>query len=321
MSPLISIIIPTYNRVDYITRAIDAIQCQAFKEWELIIVDDGSSDDTAAVVQKKCYIDARVSLIVQKNGGVSQARSAGIAAMHPSSKYLLFHDDDDWLCENALEILVDGANQYPNAPAVIGFARHCDSDGFSEESIHTCFGSKRLSVSKRGLISFPAMDAPESLSTLSVWCNIATPGQVLIRRNAFEQTRGFLTECKPSDDWLLWLELAGIGDLPRLCRFTLNKLEHPGAVNKNSAMMAGAEDAVRRMWLCKHDISPSQRFISLQGFLVSTVANATWAWNDFRDRKVISGLKQLYRMLKRVARVGSFWAMAYRMRPVAFSGN
>ena len=320
MTPLVSIIIPTYNRAKYVTRAIEAIQGQAFTAWELIIVDDGSSDETSSVVRAISELDSRVILIVQKNAGVSQARCTGMAAMNASSKYLLFHDDDDWLVEDALTILTDGAVSYPTAPAVIGFARHCDADGMSDETVKNCFGSKRMSVSKAGLVSFPKMETPESVATLSVWCSIATPGQVLIRRSAFEQTRGFLTECQPSDDWLLWMELASIGDLPRLCAFTLNKLEHAGAVNKNSSMMAGAEEAVRFHWLRKQGISSQERLISLQGFLLSILANASWALNDFRNRKVVSGLKQLYRMLKRFMRAATFCVNAYRIRPVVIEG-
>jgi glycosyltransferase involved in cell wall biosynthesis len=316
MTPLISIIIPTYNRAKYVTRAIDAIRNQAFTEWELIVVDDGSSDETSSVVRAISELDSRVILIVQKNEGVSQARCTGMAAMNTSSKYLLFHDDDDWLVEDALTILTNGVLSHPTAPAVIGFARHCDAVGMSDETIKSCFGSKRMSVSKAGLVSFPKMETPESVATLSVWCSIATPGQVLIRRSAFEQTRGFLTECQPSDDWLLWLELASIGDLPRLCAFTLNKLEHVGAVNKNSSMMEGAEEAVRVQWLRKQGISPQERLVSLQGYLLSSLANASWAVEDFRNRNMISGIKQVYRTMKRIVRIGRFWAMAYRMRPI-----
>lgn len=316
MTPLISIIIPTYNRVKYITRAIAAIQSQAFTAWELIVVDDGSSDGTAEVLREISRSDERVRLIVQKNAGVSEARSTGIAAVSPSSEFLLFHDDDDWLTEDALTHLVEFAKQHPNAPAVIGFARHCDSDGYSTETISTCFGSNRISVSPYGFISTPSIDEPERVSSLVVWCNIATPGQVLIRRSSFERTRGFLRECQPSDDWLLWLELASQGDLPRLCTFTLNKRDHLGAVNKNSSMMAGAEETVRRLWLIKPGITPQQRLMSLQGYLLSSLANASWAVNDFRNRKVVSGFKQVYRMLKRLVRVGGFWATTYRIRPV-----
>lgn len=320
MTPQISIIIPTYNRVQYVTRAIDAIRAQAFTAWELIVVDDGSSDGTAEIIGDICRKDERVRLIVQKNAGVSEARSTGIAAVSPSSKFLLFHDDDDWLTEDALTHLVALANHHPNAPAVIGFARHCDSCGFSTETIDTCFGSNRLSVSRFGFVARPSIEEPERVSSLAVWCNIATPGQVLIRRSSFERTRGFLRECQPSDDWLLWLELASQGELLRLCAFTLNKRDHSGAVNKNSTMMAGAEEAVRRLWLTKPGITPSERLITMQGYIISCLANASWALDDFRNRRVVSGLKQLYRMIKRMVRIAHFWATAYRIQSVAQTG-
>ncbi len=320
MTPLISIIIPTYNRVQYVTRAIDAIRNQAFTAWELVVVDDGSSDGTADALREISRSDERVRLIVQQNAGVSKARSTGIAAVSPSSEFLLFHDDDDWLTEDALTHLVELAKQHPNAPAVIGFARHCDSHGHSTETISTCFGSNRISVSPYGFISRPSIDEPERVSSLVVWCNIATPGQVLIRRSSFERTRGFLRECQPSDDWLLWLELASQGDLPRLCAFTLNKRDHLGAVNKNSSMMAGAEESVRRLWLTKPGITSAERLMAMQGYVLSSLANASWALDDFRNRKAISGLKQLFRMLKRMVRIGSFWATAYRIQPVVQAG-
>lgn len=67
MTPLISIIIPTYNRVQYVTRAIDAIRSQAFTAWELIVVDDGSSDGTADVLPAIAVQDGRIRYVRQAN--------------------------------------------------------------------------------------------------------------------------------------------------------------------------------------------------------------------------------------------------------------
>jgi hypothetical protein len=53
----------------------------------------------------------------------------------------------------------------------------------------------------------------------------------------------------------------------------------------------------------------------LQGYFLTGLANASWAFDDFRNRKVVSGLKQLYRMLKRMVRIGKFWATTYRIQP------
>jgi hypothetical protein len=90
---------------------------------------------------------------------------------------------------------------------------------------------------------------------------------------------------------------------------------HPGAVTQNGKVMAAGEPAVRLEVLLLADITAQHRLISLQGYLLSNLSNASWALDDFRNRKVVSGLKQVYRMLKRMVRIGRFWATTYRIQP------
>ena len=75
--PKVSIILPTYNRADTVLRAVNSAQQQTFADWELIIVDDGSQDDTAAIVTG---VDPRVSVIRQENGGMTSARNTALRA-------------------------------------------------------------------------------------------------------------------------------------------------------------------------------------------------------------------------------------------------
>lgn len=91
--PLVSIIVPTYNRADTIQRAIHSVQSQTLSDWELIVVDDGSQDNTAELV---AGLDHRLQLIRQRNQGVTAARNAGLR--QATGKYLAFLDsDDEWL--------------------------------------------------------------------------------------------------------------------------------------------------------------------------------------------------------------------------------
>jgi glycosyltransferase involved in cell wall biosynthesis len=317
MTPLISIIIPTYNRAKYVTRAIAAIQSQAFTEWELIIVDDGSSDGTAEVLPAIAAGDGRVQYIRQANAGVSVARNTGIAAMHSDSRYIMFHDDDDWLTEDALERLNALAAAFPDAPAVTGLPLHCDDNGFSAETLETCYGAKRIAVGWNGFATKMAFDAPESFASMAVWCGIATPALALIRRDAFAKTCGFVTRCQPSEDWLLWLDLTRQGNIPRTGSITLNKRVHAGAITQNGKAMSAGEPAVRREVLMLSGVTAQQRLILLQGYFLTGLANASWAFDDFRNRKVVSGFKQILRLFKRLIRVSSFCAMAFRIQPVA----
>lgn len=103
MSDLITVIIPVYNVSDYISRTINSVLCQTYKDWELILVDDGSTDDSGDICESYSATDERIKVIHQKNGGVSSARNMGIELS--SGKYIAFIDGDDYISEYYLETL------------------------------------------------------------------------------------------------------------------------------------------------------------------------------------------------------------------------
>jgi glycosyltransferase involved in cell wall biosynthesis len=101
---LISIIIPAYNAAQYIAETILSVQQQSYSNWELIIIDDGSTDNTAAIVKEIAEKDKQISYYFQKNAGVSTARNAGIEKA--KGAFFAFLDADDlWLPHN-LEIKI-----------------------------------------------------------------------------------------------------------------------------------------------------------------------------------------------------------------------
>ena len=92
--PLVSIIMPAYNSEKYITKSIESVLAQTYKNWELLITDDRSSDNTQHIVEQYCGIDVRVRLFVNKeNGGAGVARNNSI--MHAKGRYIAFLDSDD----------------------------------------------------------------------------------------------------------------------------------------------------------------------------------------------------------------------------------
>lgn len=97
--PFFSIILPTYNRSSFIPQAIDSVLGQIFTDWELIIIDDGSTDNTKQVVGK--YNDERIKYIYQENQERSAARNKGIEKS--SGEYICFLDSDDYYLENHLQ--------------------------------------------------------------------------------------------------------------------------------------------------------------------------------------------------------------------------
>lgn len=95
----LSVILPTYNRSKVIGRMIDSILSQSFKDFELLIIDDGSQDDTLEMLKQ--YQDSRIRVFTQNNSGVSSARNVGIK--NARGEYLVFVDSDDFLLEGFFE--------------------------------------------------------------------------------------------------------------------------------------------------------------------------------------------------------------------------
>lgn len=104
MQPFISVIIPVYNIERYIGKCLDSIVGQTLKEIEIIVVDDGSTDDSSRIIDRYARTDSRIVAIHKTNGGVVSARNCGIA--QATGLYILFVDGDDHLAPDACERLL-----------------------------------------------------------------------------------------------------------------------------------------------------------------------------------------------------------------------
>jgi len=123
--PRVSVIIPTYNRAGLISQAIDSALRQTFGDHEVIVVDDGSTDETAAVV--RAYGD-RVRYVWTPNGGAGHARNVGMA--HARGDYLTFLDSDDLLYPYALEVSTRLLARFPSVAMVCSEVTGFDDHGF-----------------------------------------------------------------------------------------------------------------------------------------------------------------------------------------------
>jgi glycosyltransferase involved in cell wall biosynthesis len=102
---ILSIIVPVYNVESYLEKCIESILNQTFKDFELILVNDGSTDKSFKIIKKYSRIDNRIRYITKKNGGLSDARNTGIELA--TGNYITFVDGDDYIEQHAYELMFD----------------------------------------------------------------------------------------------------------------------------------------------------------------------------------------------------------------------
>ncbi len=118
---LVSIVVPVYNGEEYLERCITSLQQQSYPYLEIILVDDGSQDDSLKICQKEAEKDPRIQVIHKENGGVASARNAGMAAM--TGQWLLLIDGDDYIHPDMVRDLLAAVKEGDAQVAVCGFER------------------------------------------------------------------------------------------------------------------------------------------------------------------------------------------------------
>jgi glycosyltransferase involved in cell wall biosynthesis len=179
----VGLVIPAWNVAPYLNETIASVLAQTHAAWRLVVVDDGSTDSTGAVVES-CS-DPRISLIRQANAGVSAARNHGLAALDDEAEAVLFLDGDDRLAQDALARMVAALHAARKAVAAVG----------------PCVIGGQVRRAASG-------DVLERL----LWRNrFANPGQVLIRRSAVMRVGPFQTDLRYGEDWDYLVRLAMLG--------------------------------------------------------------------------------------------------------------
>lgn len=189
--PNISIILPVYNRQHTIARAIQSVLCQTYKHFELIIVDDASTDQTESVVSS--FRDSRICYLSHdRTKGASAARNTGIR--HAKGEWIAFHDsDDEWMPEK-LSKQVEIINQFGSTdPAPIiytGFYR------YNQNGAREYIPPNSITV-KEGFIVHSLLKG-----------NFVSTQTVILKKECIEKVGGFDENLPRFQDWELWLRLA-----------------------------------------------------------------------------------------------------------------
>jgi len=183
-TPLVSVIIPTYNRADLVRRAVDSVLAQTFSDFELIVVDDGSTDRTQEVL---AAVDDRLVLITQPRAGVGAARNRGLRAAR--SPLIAFLDSDDYWRPEKLAVQV----------------------GFFEENPEIMICQTEEVWYRRGFRVNPRTKHRKPSGDVflpSLKLCLISPSAVMMRRALFDQVGRFDESLPACEDYDLWLRVA-----------------------------------------------------------------------------------------------------------------
>jgi glycosyltransferase involved in cell wall biosynthesis len=184
----VSVVIPCYNQAQFLSEAIESVLSQSYDEFEVIVVDDGSKDDTKEVASAYFAEDPRVRLITQQNRGLAGARNRGLA--EAVGEYVVFLDSDDRLLGEALEVGVRELGAHPECAFVSGHYRPIGAEGDA------------YAVPRQASI-----DEDHYLALLRD-NYISMPASVMYRRWVFEEVGGFDGSVDAAADWDLYLRIA-----------------------------------------------------------------------------------------------------------------
>ena len=201
---LFSVIIPIYNVKDYLHKCIKSILCQNFKDYELILVDDGSTDGCSSICDEYAQNDSRICVIHKENGGLVNARNTGIKEAR--GEYILYVDGDDWVSENWMEVISAQITSAPEKPDIVAFG----SIGIynkDKQSVHIINAPEgfydRTKLKKEifpNLISDKKLYVEDSVILPAPW-NKAYKRQLLEKHHCFDESirigedNAFVFEC------------------------------------------------------------------------------------------------------------------------------
>ncbi|MBE0500936.1 MAG: glycosyltransferase family 2 protein [Desulfuromonadales bacterium] len=167
--PLVSVVLPTYNRKDIIGRTISSVLQQTFTNLELIIVDDGSTDETREYVESE-FVDDRINYLYQLNNGVSSARNTGLN--HVNGRYVAFIDSDDQWVETKIEKQLAFFREHPEVGLIFCDFAIVSRDGSVLDVNHRIPRTESRTLTLREVFLDPYLGMPTVMLTRELLASI-----------------------------------------------------------------------------------------------------------------------------------------------------
>jgi glycosyltransferase involved in cell wall biosynthesis len=261
---LVSVVIPCYNHAQFLAEAIESVLAQSYSNCEILVVDDGSTDDIAKVVRRY----SPVRYVFQQNAGLSSARNMGLRRSR--GEFLVFLDADDRLLPHALEAGISCMREHPECAFVSGHCRVIDANG-------TILASPRqLQVGRDHYLQL--------LSGGSyIWC----PATVLYQRRVFDFAGGFDPQLSPAADYELYLRITR--DFPVCCH---NQVV--AEYRRHGSNMSRDASKMERAALAAHDTQ--WHFVKANTRYRHTYDAGKLFWqNDYPFQQMITRIREIVR--------------------------
>ena len=257
---LVSVVIPCHNQARYLRTSIASAQRQSHPHCEVIVVDDGSIDDTAAIGHQ-----CGATVIRQDNRGVSAARNRGLDAA--TGEYIVFLDADDELLANAVATGVAALSSKTDATCAVGRASPMDAEGRDLPS-----------VAPRPIVSDLYRDwLAENF--------VPTVGAAIFRRTRLQALGGFQRDVGPAADYALYLQLARTNQVVDHGRVVVRYRSHSESMSRNASLMLDATMRVLRT---------ERRFVPREHAAAYRHGRDEWAW--FYGQQILEQLREDWRV-------------------------
>jgi glycosyltransferase involved in cell wall biosynthesis len=273
-TPAVSVVIPAYNAAWCVGKAIDSVLAQDYRDFEIIVVNDGSTDDTATVLS--AYGDA-IRVVHQANGGLSNARNTGIREAR--GERIAFLDADDWWLPGKLEKQMTLMESRPQLGFTSTTARVEDPDG-RLVNIWAC-----AQWQGSFLIHLFGSNA-----------DVAGSGSAVIaNRNLFNQVGAFDESLRSLEDIDMWMRLAAVADYACLEEPLVVILKRPGSMSRNLEVMR--EAAIRVMQKNRHLLPTSHQGAYWRACMAGIHGDyAKWRYRAGQRKVALLEVARLFRL-------------------------
>jgi glycosyltransferase involved in cell wall biosynthesis len=293
MSPVISVLMPAYNSERYISAALDSVLAQTFTDFEVVIVDDGSTDGTLATLRKYADRDKRIKLITRPNTGIVGALNDAIAASQ--GEFLARMDSDDICDPRRFELQLAYMREHPDCVLLGSNVLLMDSDGARiGPMLDVCSGHDQIDH-----------------ALLQGGWPIVHPS-VMLRADAVRKVGGYIGKC-PNEDHDLFLRLMEIGRGENLPELLLHYRKHTSSITVmqdhliSANIMAIVQDACRRRGI---EVPETIKVANHRPKSVYEMQRF-WAWQAMKHKNIRTARKYALATLRHRPLSLDSWRLAF----------